>query len=406
MSYNLVKTSMRLLVFVSFLLLETSVTLGQDAREIIHKMLKTEESIPPAMINMEVSQYYAIDQAMGRNAGIKHKIQVFNDGERFDVINDVSFRETDEKDGVFEHSSNNRIIWDGKRSMSRQNSGYGTKGYFRHKKEVLSWRVRAPYLYGVLDYGTSHFADNLLKSSNLNIRLQQETINDFPCYVIEGNVGGRHYTIWVDIENGYKYRKAIVEEKLDPPLRSDSGKDIISRVFETDGVKIEAIEDHYITTEIKQTVSNVYADGTTTKDHHTAKINHVKWNPDFEGLNAFKMDMPNGTIVMDLDFNIKYMWNDGKLQTLVDKDALRVIENVVDQLALSNSTSPFAKAFIKLQSDPVVASEAKKVPREVSGQSNDVKKPIPLGLASTVLFMGCCTVFVCWCIWRKKHVSK
>lgn len=394
-------------------LLCSNVALGLDRspQDILRQTLETEANLPPLMMDIEVSQYYAVDYAAGRNSGTKQKICFFKDGDSFDVSKSLYVREAYDEGGPFKRVSDDRTIWDGNRTVMKKSvDAYGTSGYLRKDKMAMTWLVRAPYLHGVLNYGSSHFADELLKSQNLKINDGIEVIDDFPCYVIEGNAGNKSYTVWIDTQNGSLCRRAVVKEDLKPPVRiAETGKTLISRTFETSGIKIEQIEDHFVITESRQVVQNAYADGTSDQDRHEAKRVGVRWNPDFESLGAFKMDMPNGTYVKDLDYGIKYVWQDGKLRAALDQDALDGIEDAVFQLKAEGG--PLASRPPK---NEIARKES--VTREQGEPNRPKARKVPLAgsgkttywtLIITILVLGVVGILAYGLIQRRKgHVNE
>lgn len=310
-----------------------------SAPDILESVLAVERDRPPVMMDLDIFQNYAHEK--DEKNGRYYYVQFRQKGEVFDII-DKSFLPQD--DGTLQELSNSRLIWDGKKFLyRRQKVGYNLKARLATKSknmESIAWRSHAPYLYGVLDYGTQHYAELLLESSNLKIRSEQEEVDGALCYVVEGNTSNGHFTVWIDANNGFRYRKAIVLNKYDPPLDMGSGQAIVSRTSEISGVKIDSIEGVPVITKSSKVVHNLYSDGRVEDDVLEAKRLNVKWNPNFEAVGAFEMDIPDGTRVAHMDFQgkgVKFQWLNGEVVTMLEDDALEAIDEAVAQLA---STKP------------------------------------------------------------------
>ena len=241
--------------------------------------------------------------------------------------------------GKKEHARHNRLIWDGKDWLSyvtRDDQPNSPEAAVRHKNDDYQYvyRTYAPFLFGHLDYDKpeENCITLLLKSESLYMQEAFDNVDGHPCRKIHGNIDKNYYTIWIDPQSGYNIRKAlIVRNAIDSEFY---GSNIVSRIDEMNNTTIKQCDGNYFLSSATFTSHMTSSSGTKLERIIEASIKEIKRNPNFETLGAFKMDIPSHTIVYDLDFAIKYQWEDGKLSPYISKEDT---EFTSDSAALINT---------------------------------------------------------------------
>ena len=181
------------------------------------------------------------------------------------------------------------------------------------------------------------FYEGLKDSPNLRVSETMEEIDGFPCYLIEGTTNSGNHKVWVDPENGYNVRKAIVERR---------GKE----VYRLDGVEIEEIEGHFLMTRAtRKRWGGLWGAGDRI-DVQTSQVSRLRtsFSPDFEAMQAFRPDLviPEGTKVHHLDMprEVRYEWRNGRVQRPTPiGDAAEVLES-----ALNRAKERNRKVFVRV----------------------------------------------------------
>ena len=276
-----------------------------DPRAILRKALDADKNLPPMMMDIEVTQRYAHEED-----GRHFRVNFRKSGEKLDVICHTSaFGD----DGSVSDLYDDRLIWDGEKTLSRRVQGGKVQAVLIREKPSVAWRSHAPFLFGVLDYEETHYAELLLRSANLKGRPQQKAVDGHPCYVVEGDTPQGHYTVWLDPAADFRCRKARVWKLYDPPKPINAEQDFLFQTWEIDGVTITSSKGVFAITGATQVVTNVYGDGSTGRDMHKAAAKNVQCNPDFARVKAFRMDLPDGTMVREVGGTRRWVWSGGNL---------------------------------------------------------------------------------------------
>lgn len=228
-------------------------------------------------------------------------------------------------------------LWDGRTysryGMDPRRTSDHDRLYIRRKdkaitaaKSVIPIGYDGHEMLGIF-YGDFERVDSVLRQADaISIRSKMEKagLAGTECYVIDAQVRGGTYTIWIDPKHGYNIAKAIVQKGTEAVpygishLRIKSAYNALEKVrFEkVDGIWVPMEAD--ITMNRKWPFADEFAD---IKRHY--KQTKVILNPDHEVLGSFiRNDVRNGTRVIIKDVGgITYTWQNGQV---VDKQG-RVI---------------------------------------------------------------------------------
>ncbi|MHC4397326.1 MAG: PepSY domain-containing protein [Planctomycetota bacterium] len=292
------------------------------ATEILDKVLANHYSIPPYAFRLE-NRVPLRNNDKGIDAEL-HVREVRWDGDRYDAV-------MTRYDVVDDHANltySKRAIWTGKQYQSRQKGANESSiaavvsSKEQHMSRVWNSPFSGAFLSGVLPAHTDHVAMILKDIPSVSVRDDFEEVAGHLCYVIQGTIKNNKYTIWVDPNSGFNIRKAIAIIQGE--------KDSVPQTFELDKVKVEKIGDFYFP------LSGTLVAFSRSKENGQmweAKRSNVEFNPDFEGMNAFKMDLPDGARVVHLDYpGIPYRWSNGRVVTHVDDSYLEVLNDRIMQV--------------------------------------------------------------------------
>ncbi len=289
------------------------------------------------------------------------------DGERIDVVN--LRKETIDGEEVSRLES--RGIWDGETFYNRYKD-LAVKGenvaFFSKKKsqaDILKKEdLFCSYLDGFFSNSKEHYTSIMLKSENLQLLKEKEDIEGHSCYVLKASSEKGDYTVWIDPQCGYNFRKLTI--KKDCSLSHEVH------------VKLGNINDTWFPCEGNLTEHLTYEDGATDNFYYESQRTNVIFNPNFEEMGAFKMDgIPNGTLISNFDFpGIRYMWQNGKVVTVVDQRTLGVLDNQIEQL--KDETKEQAKQVSEKEVEVAEKRAAEKPLRQGKAESQGESK-LPSG---------------------------
>ena len=315
---------------------------GQTATEILHTILENRQNLPARSLSINLRKEQIGGNANGQTTEVHTELR--RSGDRYDVTTVIN---RTNREGQSRRPLHQRYFWDGKREFASKKVGDGGyKAQLYSERNNVSMLTKVPFLMGVLDYSGSHFAEVLLKSGSLSVRSGKEEVDGIPCLVLEGEVQqgddylypgvSTRYTIWLDGEKGYLFRKAVVDIPFESPIPMD-GKQAVSQRHEIDGVRIEEVDGIPVITAAKKKVRTTYSTGDFVEYQQEGVITSLEWNPDLESLGAFQIDLPEGTVVSDRDAGFNCVWREGRLEPLVNKAALNSIAETIEEIAASRS---------------------------------------------------------------------
>ncbi|MFH1616425.1 MAG: hypothetical protein ABIG61_15230 [Planctomycetota bacterium] len=241
-----------------------------------------------------------------------------------------------------------RAIWDGSLFINRtklKEAGASDVAYFSHDKSLKSILVKydseSSFLDGLFPGGTEHFTSTMLSSSNLTLKSEMENVSGSPCYVVEAVGKYGYYKVWIDPGCNYNYRKALIRQEIGDihtdgqPLSNEGTKAL---KFVVDNVKLDNIDGVWFPVAGTAERYQVYKD----KEYHyqyLASRSNIIWNPDFDKMGAFQMDLPEGAYIRNDEVpGIPYEWRDGRIIPYIDDLVIESIKKDVDQLLASEKT--------------------------------------------------------------------
>jgi hypothetical protein len=223
-------------------------------------------------------------------------------------------------------------------------------------EERKNWGVGKMFLGSSLDGYSSYihfgktYPEIMRKSPSFKMRKEMEIIDGHETYVLESVPSNAHekLILWIDPEYGFNPRRIVVSRPTEAFLKGKPysapvpaekyrlipcGVELLNELT-VDSIKIEKVGDVFVPIEAKMKWHRKFANDefTTIECTHTRK--NVNFNPDFEAMGAFIMDVPNGTSVSFLDnrqhSGVQYEWRDGKVIPNVDETFLDLLDDEID----------------------------------------------------------------------------
>lgn len=183
-------------------------------------------------------------------------------------------------------------------------------------------------------FGNNHksVADLLAESADFRMLKEQENINGMACYVLEGSTQYGKATAWVAPERGYSALKWSIE-KSSGELFDGAAFSADSWLAVFDSVELQDMNGVYVPVCGVFTLTNSYSDGGAYTVREEFRVSEVQLNPDFAGLGAFAVDLPDGTWVQVQEaMGIRYVWKGGKVVPAVDGPTFDEIDRMVESL--------------------------------------------------------------------------
>ena len=158
-------------------------------------------------------------------------------------------------------------------------------------------------------------ADLLIESGNVQLHKNRENINGSVCYVVEAITRYGKVTAWIAPEKGYNALKWSIQ-KEPGDLFNDGPVTVSSWLAEFVADDLQKVGDFWVTKVGRMTFSIRYNDEYPIKTKitkHKYKVSDIQIGPDFEALEAFKIDFPDGTPVQIKQApGVRYVWQNGK----------------------------------------------------------------------------------------------
>ena len=303
-----------------------------DAKTLLRKVDATFTKRPPFSYDSETVITYPdrVGQP-GKVTKLRYISTFRQDGERIDLTK----RLLSTVDGKEDPLKISREIWNGTLFLHRSKSVEGKEhnAYVTRDKSICNItrevEMKDSFLDGIFPgSGGKHYSSILLESVDLVLQQKMEEVNGHPCFVVESRGKLGHYKVWIDPEAGYNLRKATIhrsasdrseKEKLPPEVIVIPTK---SFDFVAQNIELENIDDVWFP--VAGTVEErlVYEDNKVSRWQSAASRRNIIWNPDFDKMGAFKMDLPEGNRIRNHDVPDKqFVWYDDKPQPLEQIEA-------------------------------------------------------------------------------------
>ena len=158
-----------------------------------------------------------------------------------------------------------------------------------------------------------------------------ETIDGYKCFVIQSETQNQRITAWISPELGYNTLKYASE----PISYTFHGDQKFKYHIIVDNVKIEKINNRYIPVSGKLSKHRLESDGLVTTTIINVKRENVDHSPDFSVIDnfSFKSNLPDGSrIRLDGIAGIRYIWQGGKLVSIVDEFVIQEMDKVASEI--------------------------------------------------------------------------
>jgi hypothetical protein len=311
------------------------------------------------------------------------------------------------KDGTFDEAGSTLVadIFDDKRGVHLQHYspeahgkrppraalfGSSRDGVFQEYREV-------PELGGPLSgrfSGSSHHSVFDLLNSAPNLRLQNAAtrILGHDAFLVEGDTQYGAVRAWISPDLDYSCLKWEITKRQDQFYRDGATtSDVFTKwtaVF--DAEHVEQIDGQYVIT--RATFTHEVDNGDRVLAHHLYHYNlkNVTLHPDYEALGAFKIQLPEGTVVRDEDIpGVQYQWVGGRLQALIDDSVINAIDSVVDDRLKTQTQHIHTSDGDDGVRQPAALAGDKSSGRETSdidnGRTTGIKTFTKIGVASVLV---------------------
>jgi len=297
--------------------------------KILDAMLYYDRALLPLALHME-SDLYNLDAPAGSQHNQTYVFEQRLDGKRLDCLMNV-YRL---RDGEFQHQQVNRRVFTGEQFVYRQqqigNRSYPLLAGLEPREEATrilgANTMWGSTLLGYLPGDQKPVASLLKNAADVTLRRDREDVEGFACYVIEGKTDHGVYKLWIDPEQDFRIRRALIDKGPDDlsggrPLSQGMAEGARDRTLtsihtEISGVKLEKIGGHFIATVECTTTTFRTVTGTESHGKGVVKRSQIDVHPDFDKLGAFVMDgIPDGTPLSNFDPNdptYAYEWHNGK----------------------------------------------------------------------------------------------
>ena len=294
--------------------------------DILRSSIAAYKTIPPYTMN--VAAKLSVLQKDTSHGGLKesskelYDAEVRRDGEKVDTTIKVT-RVLGKKKQEFGY----RTIWNGQQYLSKQMI---KKRYYlavsenkKYVNKVTRLNFVGDFLEGYVLGAEINILEIIHNSKEKKLRSEMEVVDGYKCYVVDADSNLGKFTIWIDPDNGFSFRKMMLHQKsgdkhydnkILPYSIPKADLSLNEVITEIKGIKIERIGKNYFPTEGVLINTEIYSNGKKNQFKWTAKRKNIQFDPDFETIGAFVMEgIPDGTKVSSLDSpQSQYVMHDGR----------------------------------------------------------------------------------------------
>ncbi|MCE5185285.1 MAG: hypothetical protein LLF76_04070 [Planctomycetaceae bacterium] len=246
---------------------------------------------------------------------------------------------------------------------------YGTFGNYvpKEQSDWLKNEAFGGFLDGIMP-GLGSSADIVEELGKYNVKINEdELLCGTSCIQLEMNAPYGKVKVWLDPVKNYSLLKYSLE-KTSQDLWTD--KPLAETIMNEWSVVVEDIEvkkigDHFIPIKGTYTRKTIFKDGKEKIIRSATQRDQIDVNPDFEAMGAFKLSIPNGSILFNREVrNIPYEWINGELVPYIEDMALDSLDSIAAELNVSyikptnkdpDNTSSCAEAVQKIESQTETA---------------------------------------------------
>lgn len=362
-------------------------------QQLLNRAERSQQNLPPYSFEAETLVYVNRDGiSVPDKPAAKWAISFRKKGECIDSIKrSYSRRDLNSK---FDSGYEYRTIWDGDNYLLRQqnqdeegpnpiNAAFSAKK--KNIAKTMFHQIRGAFLEGRF-WHNNYVGDWITvvrKAKQSHLSKKKKEINGHLCYLIEVRSSYGDYELWVDPESGYNVRQASITLDEDDLIwgepmserkvgyRTKIGYKKIT--MEIDEVKIKKIGDHYFPVSGTLRRCTTSDEGTVGASKTEVKRSNIQFNPDFESIGAFKLDLPNGTPIRHKEFpGIRFVWQDGKIVPAVDQGTLDVLDEEIAKV--KSEIKEEAGKTSQKEVEVTVKRNAEQLLREGEAESQDEGK--------------------------------
>ena len=194
---------------------------------------------------------------------------------------------------------------------------------------LLNTQFGAAYMMGYI--GSNRRLDTILRNTDrVSVRSKPETIDDVDCYVLDAETEYGRYAIWLDPEHSYLPVRIYQKESqgdISYGHRLAKGQ---SGVHYLKNVRFEQIDQTWVPIQADAGCNRRTVEGDFVKEDYHYKRMRIVLKPDHEKNGSFAdplfenpandPQLTNGTRVRINHDRKEYIWQDGTLIPLVEKD--------------------------------------------------------------------------------------
>jgi len=195
---------------------------------------------------------------------------------------------------------------DEKRKRLFENSGYGSP------------------LWGRISGNNHKSVADLLEESG-DLVMQEESIDNVPCFVLQGSTKYGRTTAWIAPQKGYSAVKWSIE-KQGTDLFDNKPIPVHSWVAVFDSVSFQEIDEFFVPNGGVFVLDITYNEGKKVSSREEYTVSNVQLNPDFNSIGAFEVNLPNGLrIYSEQAPGIRYKWQDGNVVPDIDRRSFTIL---------------------------------------------------------------------------------
>lgn len=220
------------------------------------------------------------------------------------------------------------------------------------RAKALQSYVETPAYGGVLTgrlYGSSgqSICELLRGASRPTVHSEAAKILGHDAYLVEADTQYGHVRAWISPDLGYsclKWELSKAENQFYRGGVADRTGATSDAAYEA--TKVDQIGGLYVVTEARfdYEVTDARLKEVISHSSDDYKVTNITFNPDYESAGAFKIQLPEDTIVYDRDFPaITYRWRNGRLQTMIDDATVAEIDSAVEGLAKDRDATLLAE---------------------------------------------------------------
>ena len=184
--------------------------------------------------------------------------------------------------------------------------------------------------------------DLLKDASNLKFNNNITKIMDHDVCFFEAETKYGTVKAWISLELDYNCLKWEIEKTPNQYYRDGmpSNDSYTKSIAVYEAEKLEQINGRYMVTHAKLNYKVIKDNETLSDSTFHFSISNIDLSPDYEALRAFEIQLPEGTIVRNENFEVIYQWIDGK-SVKADKQKLaRKTIEIVDPSVKSEPIEP------------------------------------------------------------------